>query len=67
MTIDRDDALPVWTLVKNTDLPRHQLVPLLRDLGLPVEMDETGEVISSKAEFRQLLVDVAAAENEAVR
>ena len=64
MTIDKNDALPVWTLVKNADMPRHELVPLLRELGLPLEMDEYGGLISSKSEFRQLLLDVAAAERE---
>lgn len=64
MTINQEDALPVWTLVKNTGLPRHQLVPLLRELGLPIDMDDYGEVITSRSEFRQLLLDVAEAERE---
>lgn len=56
----RDDRLPLWWLVRSIDMPRHQLVPLLRKLELPIIADEeSGEFYSSRTAFRELLIEVA--------
>ena len=57
--IRAQDRLPVWQIVKSADYPRHLMVPLLRKLGLSIEVDQDGEVFTSKTEFRELLIEVA--------
>jgi len=56
-----EDELPVWWLVKAADMPRSRLVPVLRRVGLPVGINDQGDVVSSRSEFRRLLLEVAGA------
>jgi hypothetical protein len=60
MVEQTSDLLPLWWLVKAADMPRHELLPILQDLGLSVKFDpRTGDVYASRREFRELLREVA--------
>ena len=59
MKTDNDDRLAVWWLCRAADMPQHPMMPLLHGLGLPVSVDPaTGEVFSSRSQFRDLLLSI---------
>jgi hypothetical protein len=51
-----DDRLPVWWLIRAADMPRRDLVPLIRSLDLPLSMDsENGDLYTSRSAFGDFL------------
>lgn len=54
--ITREDRLHLWKLCHAADMPRHQILPLIVALGLPVEYDRNDtDNYTSRAAFGAFL------------